>query len=235
MVRDHLARGVMEKKKLTDLLLAANLITHENLRIALGEQRRWGRPLSRVLVDLEMISEPDMVTVLSRFFGLPEIDLDSVKITPDVIAAVTEEVANRHHVVPFARSSKHIDIASSEEVDFGVLDEVRMRTLLTPRVFVAGPQAISRALQRYYYNPIAKGGRFIDALTMEGVAYGTPPQEAPKKAPVVDRDAEMLAMQERISVLEAQAARDEDVLRKLLALLVDKGLATREEILERLR
>jgi hypothetical protein len=35
--------------------------------------------------------------------------------------------------------------------------------------------------------------------------------------------------------LEALVARDESVLRKVLSLLVDKGIATRDEILERLK
>ncbi len=46
---------------------------------------------------------------------------------------------------------------------------------------------------------------------------------------------EFRVLQERISQLEALVTRDEDVLRKLLALLVEKGFATREEILERIR
>ncbi len=45
---------------------------------------------------------------------------------------------------------------------------------------------------------------------------------------------EIRVLQERISQLEALVSRDEDVLRKLLALLVEKGIATREEILERI-
>ena len=47
--------------------------------------------------------------------------------------------------------------------------------------------------------------------------------------------AEIRVLQARISELEALVSRDEDVLRKILALLVEKGLATREEILERIR
>jgi hypothetical protein len=48
------------------------------------------------------------------------------------------------------------------------------------------------------------------------------------------RDQEIDALQERISNLEALVARDEQVLRKLLSLLIEKGIATRDEILERL-
>ena len=63
----------------------------------------------------------------------------------------------------------------------------------------------------------------------------SPPAIAPA-APAApsNRDAEIDALQHRISKLEALVARDEDVLRKLLALLIDKGIATRDEILERL-
>jgi hypothetical protein len=53
--------------------------------------------------------------------------------------------------------------------------------------------------------------------------------------PLASRDAEIDALQDRISRLEALVERDEAVLRKLLALLVDKNVATRDEILERIR
>ena len=48
------------------------------------------------------------------------------------------------------------------------------------------------------------------------------------------RDAEIDALQARLQRLEALVARDEEVLRKLLALLIEKGVASRDEILERL-
>lgn len=48
------------------------------------------------------------------------------------------------------------------------------------------------------------------------------------------RDAEIDALQVRLQKLEALVARDEEVLRKLLALLIEKGVASRDEILERL-
>lgn len=63
----------------------------------------------------------------------------------------------------------------------------------------------------------------------EGRSTGT--TRAP---PMSLRDAEVYALQDRLSALEALVARDEEVLRKLLALLVEKQVATREEILERI-
>ncbi len=47
--------------------------------------------------------------------------------------------------------------------------------------------------------------------------------------------ADLADLQERIASLEALVRRDEDVLKKLMALLIEKGVATRDEILARLR
>lgn len=46
--------------------------------------------------------------------------------------------------------------------------------------------------------------------------------------------ADMADLQERIAALEALVRRDEEVLKKLMGLLIEKGVATREEIVARL-
>ena len=60
-----------------------------------------------------------------------------------------------------------------------------------------------------------------------------PPAAPPTHARPM-RDAEIDALQARISALEALVERDEAVLRKLIIMLIDKGIASRDEILERL-
>ncbi len=62
----------------------------------------------------------------------------------------------------------------------------------------------------------------------------TMPPPAADAPPNVIRDAEINALQVRISKLEALVERDEAVLKRLLALLIEKGVATRDEIVERL-
>jgi hypothetical protein len=47
--------------------------------------------------------------------------------------------------------------------------------------------------------------------------------------------ADLAVLQERIAALEALVRRDEDVLKKLMGLLIEKGVATRDEIVDRLR
>lgn len=261
----------MQRKQLGQMLIEAGAIDEAQLRTALGDQRRWGRPLGRTLVELRLIAEEDLVRVLAQQLGLPTVDLDRLAIPRAVIELVPADLARLHNLVPFAQPMKFLDVAMLDPMNLGIVDELRIRTQLNVRPFLAGPKMIERALMHYYaHGPgtalddfdvpileparragpaqerasVAIGADLRDGLRPFPAATPAPaaaprrPQPLAEPPPPVSlppsRDDEIDALQQRISKLEALVARDENVLRKLLALLIDKGLATRDEIIERL-
>jgi hypothetical protein len=60
-------------------------------------------------------------------------------------------------------------------------------------------------------------------------------QLVPESQAAEEQRREVVALQQRVQQLEALVARDEDVIRKLMVLLIQKGICTREEILERIK
>ena len=152
----------------------------------------------------------------------------------------------------------------ADPTNSGIVDELRMRTQLNVRQFLAGPRMIDRALSTYYGCSAAleapqdvvrpdtlaadtapPGRRSVSIaaeLAREGITpYPATPtatrifEERPSISSRGPRDDEIDALQARLANLEALVERDEDVLRKLLALFIEKGLATRDEILDRIR
>jgi hypothetical protein len=153
----------------------------------------------------------------------------------------------------------------ADPTNLGVLDELRIRTQLNIRPYLAGPRMIERALARYYPRgfsrmhrpdiavPLVQGADVLDAPApiptglKDAFPRQRPRQTSTSLSPpppvagiggapsLTSRDAEIDALQDRISRLEALVQRDEEVLRKLLALLVEKQIATRDEILERIK
>ena len=248
----------MARKKLGEMLLEAGVIDQTGLRAALVEQRRWGGHLGRVLIDMKLVTEDVLVSTLSRQLGIATIEIDKVQIPQSVIDLVPGELAEQYSLMPFAQPMKFLDVAMSDPTNLGIIDELRIRTQLNVRPYLAGPRMIERAVARYYGRGIMSATTSRNAALdlepdpskpMEVIRGGThpPPFGAPSgpgpqavdlslpTPPRTNRDAEIAALQDRISKLEALVQRDEDVLRKVLALLVEKGLATREEILERIR
>jgi type IV pilus assembly protein PilB len=258
----------MARKRLGEILLAAGVIDEARLRAALAEQRRWGGPLGRILIDMHAVSEEAMVQALSHQLNFPTVNLDDRSVPLDVLDLVPGELAEAHAVIPFSVQGKFLDVAMADPTNLGIIDELRIRTRLNVRPFLAGPKMIERALARYYGRGAVAVGFVPGAAMVDPVAgpVGVPvgtrvfdehmsgaepkpvtatarraaqaeltgPVAQPTVAGSNERDREVAALQTRVQHLEALVARDEDVLRKLLALLIEKGLATREEILERI-
>ena len=235
----------MARKRLGELLVEEGLLDPVGLRRALVEQRRWGGQLGAILVDLKLVSEEAVVGTLSRQLGLPNVELEGRDISGDILALVPSELAERHRMVPFNAEGKFLDVAMSDPTNLGIIDELRIRTQLNVRTYLAGPKSIERALLRYYGISVgyqqgvsfAPSDMVLDAPTTprlgtEDVSIQDLSAEVEEYDPAEEAKAEVRALQERISKLEALVARDEDVIRKLLGLLIDKGVATREEILE---
>jgi hypothetical protein len=258
----------MTRKKLGELLIEAGVIDDLSLRSALADQRRWGRPLGRTLVEMRLVDEPVLVDVLAKQLNVDAIDLDAIVIAPEVLRLVPTELARQAQIMPFRTIMKFLDVAMGDPTKLGLVDELRIRTQLNIRPFLCGPRQIERNIAKYYgdgskaeivipfegpdtmdlQQPTRAPARQPSSTnapanvpqpsrTMSEIIRPYPRTQPPPAAdapPNVIRDAEINALQVRISKLEALVERDEAVLKRLLALLIEKGVATREEIVERL-
>jgi type IV pilus assembly protein PilB len=230
------------RKKIGEILIEAGLIDQSGLRSALAEQQRWGGPLGRIMIDLRLVSEVNLVNALSKQLHVPTVDLDKVSPTAEVLALIPAEFAVDNVLLPFKREGKFLDVALSDPANLGIVDELRIRTQLNIRSHLAGPKALERALARFYHRG---AGMLAPSMQRDDGQLGAaaPAQEYHVRhtgieldeAPAGVNPSEVAALQTRITKLEQLISRDEEVLRKLLSLLIEKGVASREEILERLR
>jgi type IV pilus assembly protein PilB len=225
------------RKRLGEILVEAGLVDGARLEQALAEQRRWGGPLGRILIDMGLVPEDAMVRALSEQLGLRAVDLDVTAIDPKVRDLIDAEFAEQHRVIPVRVNGNVLDAVIGDAPNLGIVEELKLRTHLEVRPLVAGPKAIERALSRHY----GRGGTRAEISELRALQLGIAPQPQqppppPAAAPVppVELSREVKALQARMQQIEALVGRDEDVLRHLLALFIEKGLVTREEILERI-
>ena len=230
----------MSRKRLGEILLEAGVLTAQKLQTALVEQERWGGPLGQILIDKGFVAEAELVQALSQQLGFPVVDIDVAPLSRKVTSLIPAELAEKHGLIPFQQQGKFLDVAMSDPLSMGIIDELRIRTQLNVRPFLATPSSIRKAIVRCYGLTPSGGLGVAD----RGSRASTDPSdyaasislELPKSnESAKSRDAEIIALQRRIAQLEALVTRDEDVLRKLLGLLVKKGLFTREEILGAIR
>ena len=111
---------------LVERLLAAGLISEDQLQLALREKQTHDEPLGQILVRLGMISEGVLRETLGKLLGEYAIDLRSLVPDRDALAMVPKAVARRHSMVPvgFDANARLLTLAVTDSFDVAGIDEI---------------------------------------------------------------------------------------------------------------
>jgi type IV pilus assembly protein PilB len=134
-----------------DLLVREGLITDEQLRQALTEQRNNGSRLGYTLVAMGFVSETDLTRELARKYRVKAVDLSRIsQIDVRVINLVKPEIATRHLVLPLRRVGRTLTVAMSNPTNLDAIDELRFSTGYDIEPVVAGEYSLKKAVEKYY-------------------------------------------------------------------------------------
>jgi len=145
------------RPRLGDVLIAAGVLSAEQLDRALSEQRAWGGRLGQILLSLGLLDEIRLASAIARQLGLPTVDLDRAQLRPAVTQLLPLELAERYGLMPLG--SKPVEgrvlVACFDPTDTGAQAAAARATGLVPLVHVATASSIDRAIRRYYYGEAA--------------------------------------------------------------------------------
>ena len=272
----------MARIKLGELLVQAGAIDKTQLQAALGEQKKWGRPLGRTLVELRMIDEKTLVAALSRQLNIPAVDLEVLEVPAEVLRYLKQDFCLENNCIPFRHVSKgnFLDVAMSDPTNFELFDRIRVATRCNVRPYLAGPFALESSIRKHYLGhggPVSRDNRpwaasspeeslfdmsgrvttrsaeirvsvpteelDLDDVPRGGAAHlqlGAQPGASAPREPAAGGPqlAGLISDMERLSTevadLTALLERDEKVIRKLMAIMVEKGVCSKQELLARI-
>ncbi|MDP2794190.1 MAG: GspE/PulE family protein [Sulfurisoma sp.] len=113
-----------EKIRLGDMLIQQSLITNEQLKLALDEQKRSGRKLGRVLVDSSFVTEEGISKGLARQLGAAFIDLKTFQPNPELIKLLPEAQARRLRALVLDERAGLLVVGMSDPTDLTAFDEL---------------------------------------------------------------------------------------------------------------
>jgi type IV pilus assembly protein PilB len=142
--------GQQMVRRLGDLLVAEGLITAEQLRQALADQKGKADKLGSVLVRQGSISEEQLIGFLSRQYGIPSITLINLDVDPETLRLVPAHIAKKYDVLPVKRIGGTLTLAMSDPTNVFALDDIAFMTNLQILPVVAPQAAIRKALDRAY-------------------------------------------------------------------------------------
>jgi type IV pilus assembly protein PilB len=113
------------------------------------EQTKEG-DLGRVLVQLGMVGEREVIEAKASELGYPFVDLDRVQIESSAVNVVPERIAKNHNVIPVKKEGAQLWLAMSNINNIQAQDDVRMVSGCKVNPCMAVPGAVEDAIKKYY-------------------------------------------------------------------------------------
>jgi type IV pilus assembly protein PilB len=139
-----------DKKTFGDLLVRSGVITADQLKKALQEQRRAGERLEQTLVRLKYADENRVFHFLAEYSDLPFVDLDTYMIDEKVVHLIPEELARRHRLIPLFKIGTTLTVAMSDPLNIHALDEIKSKTKTDVEIAITTDEKIQKAIDQHY-------------------------------------------------------------------------------------
>ncbi|KQN65329.1 secretion system protein E [Duganella sp. Leaf61] len=142
------------KLPLGKLLIQKGVISEDQLRIALIEQKRSNEPLGKLLITLGFVTEATVRMALSENLNQQSADLTSLVVDAIALKLIPKEVAKRYRVFPivYERQTDNLILAMSDTSNIVALDQISAMLVkgITITPLLVNESDISRAIDQYY-------------------------------------------------------------------------------------
>jgi MSHA biogenesis protein MshE len=114
-----------QKIRLGDMLIEQGLLTMEQLKLALEEQKRTGRKLGRVFVESGYVTEEGISKALAHQLRAPFVDLRNFTPRPELIKLLPEAPARRFRALILDQlPDGRLQVGMSDPTDLQAYDEI---------------------------------------------------------------------------------------------------------------
>lgn len=114
----------VEKMRLGDLLVQQKVISQEQLRVAVEEQKRTGLKLGRVLVHNGFASEEKIAPVLAKQLNIPFINLKQFIVDVNIVRKLPENLARRFRALVLEERAGKFVVGMEDPTDLFAYDEI---------------------------------------------------------------------------------------------------------------
>jgi type IV pilus assembly protein PilB len=217
---------------LEQLLLRHGAIDEEQLQRAREDQKTLGGDLGRILVDKGYITDELLCRAQSHQLGIPRASPETMTIAPELLQVVSVQVCESLGIIPVGREKRSgaLQVATSDPGNQEHLRAITSAVGEPVEPVAATAQSIDRAIRRHYYGEPLRP-KEPAAGAAEEKLFETPPEPAVSFP-------QFAALVARVERLEQTAERERQIVQVVRAIgeiLVEKGLVSREDYLNRAR
>ena len=148
---------------ISEILMEKGLLTQGQIEEAAALQRAEGLRLDRALVQLGLITEMQLLTVMAEQLHLPLVKLDDLSISPETLRVLPPKIVYRKRLVPISQTNGTLNVATSDAFDLYAFDDIRLMTGLNVQPVLATRDDIDKIIKAHY----GLGGDTLDEMVSD--------------------------------------------------------------------
>ena len=207
-------RTVLEKSDkwmpLAEVLRRNGLIDPEDLDVALEMSRLEEIPLGRVLLNLDNIDSVTLSNAIALQYDLPFIRVHDHFLDPELAKLINLSYAQRHKVVPIAKSGKTLTLAVTTPLTSEDLRELASILPLQITMVVAPEEEIAAAQATLYNLDLKEGARSFKELIAGSEAEEIEPDDESEARKATEKDSVLVQLVNKI-ISDAHASGASDI------------------------
>lgn len=148
-----------DKTRLGRLLVEANLITEEQLKMAVDFQSSVGGNLGAIVVKLGFIEDTRLVQFVAKEQGLPVITLDDIILPEKLVSRLPRKLIEKHQVLPIHYKDNVLTVATADPFDYEAIEEIQLAQDAKIEINLAPRSAIQKCIGELFSRPSSSHDR----------------------------------------------------------------------------
>ena len=195
----------MAPRRIGQILVDLGFLTDEQLEIVLEEQEQQpGALLGRIAEDMQLVTDEQLIQALAEQMGMQTVSLEDAEFDDEVIAKITETMAQLYRVVPLSFENNVLTVATCDPQNLTIQDELRTFLGHEISMVIATERDVLQTIGRHYDSETESVEKLVQQLA----------DDEELKAAISALETE------KFNITDAEALADSAPVRKLLNMVL---------------
>lgn len=148
-------------KKLKSLIIDAGLINKKQFETAVKKAKKSKKEVRDILISEGLVSEKDIIKLEAYILGVPFVNLEKMKVSPDILKIIPEPIAKSHNIIAFRKEDNNLEVAMLDPEDLKTIEFIKKKSNLKILPRLTTSESIKSALRQYEKTLKAEFGDII--------------------------------------------------------------------------
>ena len=200
-----------QRKRIGELLIDQGLITEEQLKLGIEEQKKTKLLLGRCLVNLGFISESKLVVILAAQLDIQHVVLENFKFNKNLVKLIPEDMARKYKVIALFEKEGVLTVAMADPTNLRTLDHLKFKTGKEIDPVIASEKSIISSIDKNYGSIGEQMSQLLDAVQVEELDVVKHEEEEEGEGGMSDEEGEQIVKLVNLIIGQAVTEKASDI------------------------